>query len=663
MTENNTNTSFLSGSNFESAGKAPENAAAEEFPAADSTDNIPSDSLPQENTETARENAKTEPSPASFADAFKNMNIKPALLQAVDELGFEFMTPIQEKAIPLLLTGKDVIGQAQTGTGKTAAFGIPLLQNIDPNVKELQAIVLCPTRELAMQAAEDLRDLAKFMQGVKVLPVYGGQDITRQIRGLHGCQVVVGTPGRVMDHMRRSTIKLSSINTVILDEADEMLDMGFREDMELILGQIEKEHQTCLFSATMPQPILELAGKFQKNPEIVRVTPEELTIHLVSQYYYPIRREYKLQAVLRLLRCYRYEKCMIFCNTKSMVDDLSAFLQKEGLAAEGLHGDLTQNQRDSVMGRFRGGNLKILIATDIAARGIDVDRVEAVINFDIPQEAEYYVHRIGRTGRAGNEGVSHTLVCSGELRRLHSIARLCRTEMTEKKIPTPDDIRKYTENAVLESALAAIAEGHTGQFIPSVNAFCEKNGITPEMLSAAFVRMMIGDKLEELPIDLPEMSEKSRDGKRSRRSGRNQFDNFESQRGERRKSFRNDHSERHERRSFRDEHGDRLERRSFRNEHSDRLERKSFHDDRGERRERKSFRDEHRDRPERRKDFLPSRDSAEHPAFKADAGHGQKQTLRSDQKKKNKERSNRLLKKSMRDIRMDGSSYLRKKRT
>lgn len=242
---------------------------------------------------------------------YENAPLKAELLRAVKELGYEDMTPIQEEAIPLLLEGGDVIGQAQTGTGKTAAFGLPLLQKIDPKNKNLQALVLCPTRELAMQTAQDIRAFSKYMEGVKVLPVYGGQEILRQIKGLKGVQVVIGTPGRVMDHMRRHTIKLDHINTVVLDEADEMLDMGFREDMEVILGQIEQPHQTCLFSATMPQPILELTGKYQNEPTLVKTTGQELTIDLVKQFYYPIRKEYKQEALLRLLAYYQFKRCII----------------------------------------------------------------------------------------------------------------------------------------------------------------------------------------------------------------------------------------------------------------------------------------------------------------------------------------------------------------
>ena len=260
------------------------------------------------------------------------------ILRAIDEMGFEKLSPIQEQAIPSLLAGEDIIGQAQTGTGKTAAFGIPAIQRIDPDLKKLQTLILCPTRELAIQAAEELRKIAKYMHGVKVLPVYGGQEIGKQISGLKGVQIIVGTPGRVMDHMRRRTIKLDHVNMVVLDEADEMLNMGFREDMELILGQIPGEHQTALFSATMPKPILDITDRFQKNAKLIRVAAKELTIPLVSQRYYKIKNSDKDAACIRLLEYYQPKLCLIFCNTKRKVDELSEVLKRQGYQAEGLMG-------------------------------------------------------------------------------------------------------------------------------------------------------------------------------------------------------------------------------------------------------------------------------------------------------------------------------------
>ena len=348
------------------------------------------------------------------------------IVRAIREMGFEKLSPIQEQAIPYLLQGEDIIGQAQTGTGKTAAFGIPAIQHINPDVKKLQTIILCPTRELAIQAAEELRKIAKYMHGIKVLPVYGGQDISRQIAGLRGVQIIVGTPGRVMDHMRRHTIKLDLVNMVVLDEADEMLNMGFREDMELILGQIPGEHQTALFSATMPKPILEITDRFQKDAKIVKVAAKELTIPLVSQKFYRVKNQDKDAACVRLLEYYQPKRTLIFCNTKKKVDELADLLKQQGFQAEGLHGDLSQAERNRIMQRFKAGEINVLVATDVAARGIDVSDVDAVINYDVPEENEHYTHRIGRTGRAKREGASYLFYTKDEQKRVDTLLRLTR---------------------------------------------------------------------------------------------------------------------------------------------------------------------------------------------------------------------------------------------
>ena len=302
---------------------------------------------------------------------FDEMELQEPILRAVKEMGFEAMTPIQAEAIPVVMEGKDMIGQAQTGTGKTAAFGIPLLQMVNPKKKDLQALILCPTRELAIQVAEELRRLAKFMHGIKVLPIYGGQDINKQIRSLKGgVQIVIGTPGRVMDHMRRHTLKMDNVRMITLDEADEMLNMGFREDIETILKDLPEERQTLLFSATMPKPIMEIVGTYQKDAVLVKVVKKELTVPKIEQYYYEVRPNTKLEVLCRLLDMYDPKLSLIFCNTKKQVDELVSALQLRGYFAEALHGDLKQVQRDRVMETFRGGKTDILVATDVAARGI-----------------------------------------------------------------------------------------------------------------------------------------------------------------------------------------------------------------------------------------------------------------------------------------------------
>lgn len=440
------------------------------------------------------------------------------ILRAVTEMGFETMTPIQEQAIPVLLEGRDVIGQAQTGTGKTAAFGIPMLQRIDENNRNLQGMILCPTRELAIQAAEELRKFSRYMHGIRMVPIYGGQDITRQIKALKGgAQIIVGTPGRVMDHMRRHTIKLSDVKMVVLDEADEMLNMGFREDMETILSEIENEHQTALFSATMPQAILDITDEYQKDALLVKVTKKELTIPLVKQYYFAVKNIYKEEVTSRLLEMYDFKRSIIFCNTKRMVDELAENLKKRGYQAEGLHGDMTQKQRDFVMNRFKSGNLGILIATDVAARGIDVDDLEAVFNYDVPQDIEYYVHRIGRTGRAGKEGMAFTFAYGRELYRVRDIERVCKTRMTEMKIPKASQIMEIKINKVINNAATKAAEQDLTCLQELLEEKLTELALDPMEILAALIKLQAGEEIKEIIIEEPRRRSSMPDGRRSSR--------------------------------------------------------------------------------------------------------------------------------------------------
>lgn len=435
--------------------------------------------------------------------SYKDSTIDERIIRAVEEMGFENMTPIQAQAIPVMLSGKDLIGQAQTGTGKTAAFGIPLIQGIDPDNRALQAIVLCPTRELAIQAAEEMRRFAKYMHGIKVLPVYGGQEISRQIRALAGgTQIVVGTPGRVMDHMRRHTIKTAHVKTIVLDEADEMLNMGFREDIETILKDMPKERQTALFSATMPKPILEITREYQKeDAEYLKMTPKEVTIPLVKQAYYQVQRKDKEEVLTRLMDYYHPKRSLIFCNTKKMVDELTEHLKDRGYQAEGLHGDLSQNQRDTVMNLFRGGRTSILIATDVAARGIDVDDVEAVFNFDVPEDIEYYVHRIGRTGRAGRTGRSFTLVVGREIYKLRDIERICHTKIKERNIPSAADITQVKAEKVLGEALETMQNKNLDKTIEFLQEKLAESEYTALELAAAFMKMKMGDDIKDIKVE------------------------------------------------------------------------------------------------------------------------------------------------------------------
>lgn len=438
---------------------------------------------------------KIEESAMKYEDA----KIDERILRAVKELGFDQMTPIQEQVIPLFMTGRDIIGQAQTGTGKTAAFGIPILQKIDPENRNLQAVILCPTRELAMQAADELRKFSKYMQGIKVLPIYGGQEIVKQIKNLKGgVQIIVGTPGRVMDHMRRHTLKMGNVHTVVLDEADEMLNMGFRDDIETILSEMPEERQTGLFSATMPKPILDLTKAYQKNAVYIRMTPKEVTIPLIKQAYYQVRRQDKEEVLCRLIDYYDPKRALIFCNTKRMVDELTEHLKNRGYEAEGLHGDLSQHQRDTVMNLFRSGRVSILIATDVAARGIDISDVEAVYNYDVPEDIEYYVHRIGRTGRAGKMGRSFTLVVGREAYKIRDIERVCHTKIKERKVPDAADITARKAAKILKEAVRVIEQQDISRAEDYIMDEVVSGQYNATQLAAAFMQMQLGDEIEDI---------------------------------------------------------------------------------------------------------------------------------------------------------------------
>ena len=430
---------------------------------------------------------------------FEDLKLDDRILRAVADMGFEETSPIQGKAIPLALEGTDIIGQAQTGTGKTAAFGIPLLEKVDPKLKKLQAVVLCPTRELAIQVAEEIRRLAKYMHGIKVLPVYGGQEIVKQIRSLKdGTQVIIGTPGRVMDHMRRKTIRVEEVHTVVLDEADEMLNMGFLEDMETILGQLPETRQTMMFSATMSPAILEIARKFQKDPETVKVVKKDLTVPKVTQYYYEVKQKNKVEVLSRLLDLYAPKLSVVFCNTKKGVEEVVDALQGRGYFAEGLHGDLKQIQRDRVMNSFRNGKTDILVATDVAARGIDVDDVEAVFNYDIPQDDEYYVHRIGRTGRAGREGKAFSLVVGKEVYKMRDIQRYCKTRIIPQAIPSLNDITSIKVDKILDQVRETIENQELDDMIDVIEMKLIEEDYTAMDLAAALLKIVVGDENEEI---------------------------------------------------------------------------------------------------------------------------------------------------------------------
>ena len=422
------------------------------------------------------------------------MELQAPILRAVQEMGFEEMTPIQAEAIPVVMEGRDIIGQAQTGTGKTAAFGIPMLQMINPKSRALQALVLCPTRELAIQVAEEIRKLAKFLHGIKVLPIYGGQDISKQIRSLKGgVQIIIGTPGRVMDHMRRHTLKMDQVKMIALDEADEMLNMGFREDIETILQDLPEERQTLLFSATMPKPIMDIVANYQKDAVLVKVVKKELTVPKIEQYYYEVRPNTKLEVLCRLLDMYDPKLSLVFCNTKKQVDELVSALQLRGYFAEALHGDLKQVQRDRVMETFRSGKTDILVATDVAARGIDVDDVEAVFNYDIPQDDEYYVHRIGRTGRAGRNGRAFSFVVGREIYKLKDIMRFCKTKVHLQPIPSLNDVSAIKAEKIMDRVFEVIENNDLEEMIRVIEDKVNEYEISSLEIAAAFLKMQMGD--------------------------------------------------------------------------------------------------------------------------------------------------------------------------
>ena len=428
---------------------------------------------------------------------FDELNIDERILRAIEDMGFEETSPIQTQAIPAVSEGIDVVGQAQTGTGKTAAYTIPMLMKIDPQIKKPQAIVLCPTRELAVQVAEEIRKLAKYMSDIKVLPVYGGQEIVRQIKSLKtGVQIIVGTPGRVMDHMRRKTVKFDNINMVILDEADEMLDMGFREDMETILTETPEDRQTVMFSATMPKAIMDIARNFQKDARIIKVVRKELTVSNIEQFYYEVRPKNKTEVLCRLIDIYNPRLSVVFCNTKRQVDELISELKGRGYFADGIHGDMKQQQRDRVMDDFRSGKVDILIATDVAARGIDVDDVDMVFNYDIPQDEEYYVHRIGRTGRAGRSGMALSFISGKEVYKLKDIERYCKTKILAKPVPSLDDVKNTKLDNMFDKIRQTIEEGGLTDMVNLVEEHVNQEEYTSMDMAAALLKMLIGDTLD-----------------------------------------------------------------------------------------------------------------------------------------------------------------------
>lgn len=426
--------------------------------------------------------------------------MEPDVLQAISEMGFEEATPIQAKAIPVAIAGRDMIGQAQTGTGKTAAFGIPLITKIAASEDRIVALIMAPTRELAIQVSEEIEKLGRF-KGLRSLAIYGGQDISRQIRSLRRKpQIIIGTPGRLLDHINRKTIRLDDVRSVVLDEADEMLDMGFMEDIQSILKLVPEERQTLLFSATMPANIQKLAQQFLRNPEHVKVESKLLSAPLIQQYYVEIQERMKFDGLCRLLDMEPPELAIIFGRTKRRVAELSEALMKRGYACDGLHGDLSQNQRDTVMRKFRDGSIDILVATDVAARGLDVSGVTHVINFDLPQDPESYVHRIGRTGRAGKEGTSWSFVTARETDHLHFIEKVTRHRISKKVLPTLSEAMEGKQKLMAERIMDTVrSEEEVNPFKWVAMQLLEQYDSV--QLLAAAMKLLTGDK-KDVNIEL-----------------------------------------------------------------------------------------------------------------------------------------------------------------
>lgn len=448
---------------------------------------------------------------------FRDFPLSEAIQRAVAEIGYTEPTPIQAQSIPLILEGKDVIGRSHTGTGKTAAFGLPAIEMIDPDLEGVQVLALCPTRELAMQAAAEVEKFARYKKGVKVVAVYGGASMEKQIFQLKkGANFVIGTPGRIMDHLRRRTLRLGSLRMVILDEADEMLNMGFREDIETILAQAPEERQTVLFSATMPQPILDITREYQKDPVMVAIGSERSrTAENIEQFYFDCPMGRKMDVLNLLLAKYDPKLSVVFCNTKKMVDELSEYLTNAGYQAVGIHGDMRQSARTQVMASFKSHRTRILIATDVAARGIDVENVDAVFNFDIPQDIEFYVHRIGRTARAGKEGKAYTLISGRrQFYQLRDIMASTGAKIVQAEIPSASEIYESR----LSQFAASLAES-LAQPLPEGEAMLHRltgMGLTAEQVAEAALERLLAGQRKALPeVQVVSCRGESRDGKQT----------------------------------------------------------------------------------------------------------------------------------------------------
>ena len=427
----------------------------------------------------------------------ENVILNDNIQRALDEMGFEESTQIQQEAIPLILEGKDIVGQSNTGTGKTAAYAIPILEKIDKELRMPQALVLMPTRELAVQVANEVRKIGKYMEGIKTVTVYGGADIKEQINKLKaGAQIIVGTPGRIIDLIDRRVIKLGELRIIVLDEADEMLKMGFREDIELILSKIDHPVQSLLFSATIPNDMKKIIKKFLNSPVSVKVLREGITAKEVKQSYFLVKHSDKVEALARLIDTYTPKLTLVFCNTKRAVDELYDQLINKGYNCDKIHGDIKQSQRLDTLNKFNSGLIEILIATDVAARGLDIKEVELVINYEVPSKEDYYVHRIGRTGRAGKEGASFTLASAKELRKIEDIEKYTKKLIRKRTIPTVDRVNEVKQDKFIRGIVSVIESGELGENRELAGKLMDK-GYDAETIIAAMIKKLVKFDLSE----------------------------------------------------------------------------------------------------------------------------------------------------------------------
>ncbi len=435
----------------------------------------------------------------------ENLNLSKEIIKATEEMGFENPTPIQKETIPLAMNGEDVIGQAHTGTGKTAAFAIPILEKIDRKNRSPQAVVLCPTRELAVQVSNEFGRIGKYLKGIKIVSVYGGASIRDQITKIKkGVQIIVGTPGRTIDLIERRVLKLGEVKTVVIDEADEMLKMGFREDIEVILENIKKEGvQTLLFSATMPKSIIEITHKYQNNPIHVKTISKEITTQSVKQNYFLVKESNKIEAISRILDTYTPKLALVFCNTKKKVDQLYEQLVERGYNCDKIHGDIKQTTRLDVLNKFNNGVIDVLVATDVAARGLDIKEVEAVINYDVPGKEDYYVHRIGRTGRAGKEGLSFTLASNKDIRKIKDIERYTKKTIRKRSIPTIERVNQVRQDKFIRNIEDVIEKDNIDEYKKLAESILLK-GHEPEAVIAAMIKMDLKLKNNDDDIDINE---------------------------------------------------------------------------------------------------------------------------------------------------------------